>query len=198
MRGRKALLRWLILLAVLAALAWWFRPYLENIVRFVRLLREPMPAVLPVPVEGVPPENLRNTWGAARSEGRTHQGIDIFAPRNTQVLSATHGFVARRGWNRLGGRVITVTGPGGYHHYYAHLEAWDLPDVGDWVEAGQVLGYVGNTGNAAGTPPHLHYGIYEMGGEAINPYPLLTGESRSLPPLPSPPAATSRSAGASR
>ena len=171
----RTLLRWLIVLAILAALAWWFRPYLQNAVRLVRLLREPVPTVLPVPVEGVQPEDLRDTWGAARGEGRKHQGIDIFAPRNTQILSATHGFVSRRGWNRLGGRIITVTGPGGQYHYYAHLEAWDLPDVGDWVEAGQVLGYVGNTGNAAGTPPHLHYGIYPMGGEPINPYPLLTG-----------------------
>jgi len=171
----RTLLRWLILLALLAAAAYWLRPYLKNAVRFVRLLREPMPAVLPVPVEGVQPEDLQDTWGASRSEGRKHQGIDIFAPRNTQVLSATHGIVARRGWNRLGGRIITVTGPAGKHHYYAHLEAWDLPDVGDWVEAGQVLGYVGDTGNAAGTPPHLRYGIYSMSGEAMNPYPLLLG-----------------------
>ena len=172
-------LGWLVFLAILAGLAWLARPYLENALRYVRLLREPMPAVLPVPVEGVPPENLVDTWGASRSEGRTHQGIDIFAPRNTPVLSATHGFVARRGWNRLGGRVINVTGPGGYQHYYAHLEEWDLPDVGDWVEAGQVIGYVGDSGNAAGTPPHLHYGIYPMGGDAINPYPLLSPSAAS-------------------
>lgn len=175
----RALLRWLIYLAVLfaivAALARWLGPYIENAMRFVRLLREPMPAVLPVPVEGVEPEALRDTWGASRSQGRSHEGIDIFAPRNTQVLSSTHGLVARRGWNRLGGRIITVIGPGGHRHYYAHLEAWDLPDEGDWVEAGQVLGYVGNSGNAAGTPPHLHYGIYARSGGAMNPYPLLAG-----------------------
>ncbi|MES1245450.1 MAG: M23 family metallopeptidase [Acidobacteriota bacterium] len=139
----------------------------------MKLLREPPPAALPVPVDGVQPSALVDTWGAARSEGRRHEGIDIFAPRNTQVLSATHGVVVRRGWNRLGGRVISVLGPGGFSHYYAHLEAWDLPDTGDWVEAGQVLGYVGTTGNAAGTPPHLHYGIYKGLGGAINPYPLL-------------------------
>lgn len=170
----RRVLGWLVFLAVLAGLAWWARPYLENLVRFVQLMREPMPAVLPVPVEDVPPGNLVNTWGAARSEGRTHEGIDIFAPRHTPVLAATHGFVARRGWNRLGGRIITVTGPEGYRHYYAHLEEWDLPDVGDWVEAGQVIGYVGSSGNAAGTPPHLHYGIYSLSGDAINPFPLLS------------------------
>jgi murein DD-endopeptidase MepM/ murein hydrolase activator NlpD len=175
----RALLRRLIPLAFLLLLAYWAYPYLRNGFRFVRLLREPLPATLPVPVEGVQPSDLVNTWGAARSAGRKHEGIDIFAPRNTQVLSATRGIVVRRGWNRLGGRVISVLGPGGYSHYYAHLEAWDLPDVGDWVESGQVLGYVGTTGNAAGTPPHLHYGIYKGMGGAINPYPLLAGESSS-------------------
>ena len=173
----RALLRRLIPLAFLLILAYWAYPYLRNGVRVIRLMGEPLPASLPVPVEGVQPSDLVNTWGAARSEGRTHQGIDIFAPRNTQVLSATRGIVVRRGWNRLGGRVLSVLGPGGYSHYYAHLEAWDLPEVGDWVEQGQVLGYVGTTGNAAGTPPHLHYGIYKgIGGYrgAINPYPLLT------------------------
>jgi murein DD-endopeptidase MepM/ murein hydrolase activator NlpD len=170
----RALLRRLIPLALLLLLAYWAYPYLRNARRFIRLLREPMPAMLPVPVENVQPGDLVDTWGAARSAGRGHEGIDIFAPRNTQVLSATHGIVVRRGWNRLGGRIISVLGPGGYSHYYAHLEAWDLSDTGDWVEQGQVLGYVGTTGNAAGTPPHLHYGIYK--GGAINPYPLLKKE----------------------
>lgn len=175
----RALLRRLIPLALLLLLAYWAYPYLRNARRFFRLMREPMPAMLPVPVEGVQPYELVDTWGAARSAGRKHEGIDIFAPRNTQVLSATHGIVVRRGWNRLGGRIISVLGPGGYSHYYAHLEAWDLPDAGDWVEPGQVLGYVGTTGNAAGTPPHLHYGIYKGAGGAINPYPLLSAETSS-------------------
>ncbi len=166
-------LRLLLVFLLLAALTGWLWPLLKNGLRFVRLMREPMPAVLPVPVEGVQPEDLTDTWGAARSHGRSHEGIDIFAPRNTQVLAATHGIVTRRGWNNLGGRVISVMGPGGVSHYYAHLEEWDLPDAGDWVEAGQVLGYVGDSGNAKGTPTHLHYGLYERPGGAINPYPLL-------------------------
>ena len=74
--------------------------------------------------------------------------------------------------NRLGGQVVWVLGPGGQRHYYAHLDRYaDIVD-GQRVRPGSVLGYVGNTGNAAGTPPHLHYGIYEA-GDAINPYPLL-------------------------
>jgi murein DD-endopeptidase MepM/ murein hydrolase activator NlpD len=172
----RRLLRRLAGLVVLAILLWLAWPYLRQAVRVAKLFREPAPAVLPVPVEGVDRSELVNTWGAARSEGRTHEGIDIFAPRNTQILSATHGIVIRRGWNRLGGRTISVLGPGGLYHYYAHLEEYDAPDVGDWVEAGEVLGYVGNSGNAAGTPPHLHYGIYGWNGQATNPYPRLAGE----------------------
>ena len=166
-------LRWLATLVVLALLARLLYPYARQAVRVAGLLREPAPAALPVPVEGVEPSQLANTGGAARSEGRTHEGIDIFAPRHTQVLSATRGIVVRRGWNRLGGRTISVLGPGGQYHYYAHLEEYDDPDLGDWVEEGTVLGYVGDSGNAQGTPPHLHYGIYEGGG-AVNPYPRLT------------------------
>lgn len=157
------------LLFVLLVLAY---PYLKNITRFVRLLREPPPTSLPVPVEDVARSRLTDTWGAARSGGRTHEGIDIFAPRGTAVLSTSRGIVVNKGWNRLGGRTVTVLGPGGWHHYYAHLEDWAEPARGDWVEPGTVLGYVGDSGNAQGTSPHLHYGIYETGG-ARNPYPLL-------------------------
>lgn len=175
----RRVLRWLAALVVLAVLGRLLYPFARQAVRVVGLLREPAPAVLPVPVEEVEPAELANTWGAARSEGRTHEGIDIFAPRHTQVLATTRGIVVRRGWNRLGGRTISILGPGGESHYYAHLEGYDDPDLGDWVEAGDVIGYVGDSGNAQDTPPHLHYGIYE-GGDAINPYPRLTA------PLPSP------------
>lgn len=170
-------MRWLgrlVLLALLAALLVWAWPHLRHTLDLVRLMREPAPQVLPVPVEGVTPRRLVDTWGASRSGGRAHQGIDIFAPRGTPVLSATRGIIVNKGWNQLGGRTVMVLGPGGQRHYYAHLDEWDAPEIGDWVAPGTVLGYVGNTGNAAGTPPHLHYGIYEMEG-ARNPYPLLTG-----------------------
>ena len=74
-----------------------------------------------------------------------------------------------------GGQVVTVTGPGGYRLYYAHLEDFGLQEVGDWVEPGEVIGYVGNSGNAAISSTHLHYGIYEPSGKAINPYTFLKG-----------------------
>jgi murein DD-endopeptidase MepM/ murein hydrolase activator NlpD len=167
------LLRGLLALALLALLAHFLTPWLRQAVRVVRLAHEPAPAVLPVPVQGVARRALRDTWGGARNGGRRHEGIDIFARRGTPVLSATHGVVLYRGTNRLGGNTVTVLGPGGQRHYYAHLDAYAVPDSGDWVEAGDVLGYVGTTGNARGTPPHLHYGIYAPGQGAVNPYPLL-------------------------
>jgi peptidoglycan LD-endopeptidase LytH len=80
--------------------------------------------------------------------------------------------VVRKGTNTLGGLVISVIGPGGQVHYYAHLERYGDFKALDWVKQGDIIGYVGNTGNAATTPPHLHYGIYTASG-AIDPYPLL-------------------------
>lgn len=137
----------------------------------VSLLQQEPPAEnsLPNPVPG---QGLTDTWGAARSQGRTHEGIDIFAPRGTPIQSTTQGIVSKVGNNNLGGRVVVVVGPGGAGHYYAHLE--DYADIApnDWVEAGDVIGYVGDSGNAKGTPPHLHYGIY-INGSAVNPYPLI-------------------------
>jgi len=160
-------------LAVLIVAGWLLRPAFRQLPRVVRLVREPAPLALPIPVEGVTPGELTDTWNAPRGDGRQHKGIDIFAPRETQVLAATRGLVVRRGWNSLGGRRVAILGPGGQYHYYAHLEEYGDPKLWDWVEAGEVIGYVGDSGNAQGTPTHLHYGIYEITG-AVNPYPRLT------------------------
>ena len=99
--------------------------------------------------------------------------MDIFAARGTAVLSTTRGIVTRVAERGLGGRQVWVLGPGGEAHYYAHLDDW-APGLRErqLVQAGEVLGYVGNTGNARGTPPHLHYGIYGPGG-ATDPLPRL-------------------------
>lgn len=169
----RALVFWIIV----AALGWWAWPWLQpridHAIFAVRLSTRPAPAQVAVPVEGVSRRNLVDTWGAARSEGRTHEGIDIFARRGTPVTAATEGLVARIGENRLGGTVVWVYGPGRQRHYYAHLDRVAAAlEVGQRVAVGDVLGYVGNSGNARGTPPHLHYGIYTLGG-AINPFPLL-------------------------
>jgi murein DD-endopeptidase MepM/ murein hydrolase activator NlpD len=140
---------------------------------YLHLMQTPLPTQLPVPVEGVKPRQISDTWGAARSEGRTHQGTDIFAKRGTPVLSTTEGMILSTGVNNLGGNVVWVLGPAMSRHYYAHLERYGDYQANDWVQAGDVIGYVGNSGNARTTPPHLHYGIYLNGEGAVNPYPYL-------------------------
>jgi murein DD-endopeptidase MepM/ murein hydrolase activator NlpD len=160
-----------IALALIAAEA-LLRPWLDSAVHMARLAALPAPTALPVPVAGVTPAQLADTWGGARGAGRRHEGIDIFARRGTPVVSSTEGVVLRVGTNRLGGQVVWVLGPGGQRHYYAHLDRYGDVHAGRRVAPGSVLGYVGNTGNARTTPPHLHYGIY-AGGGALNPYPLL-------------------------
>jgi murein DD-endopeptidase MepM/ murein hydrolase activator NlpD len=143
----------------------------------------PAPEFLPIPVAGVRPAMLADTFGAPRPGGRRHQGIDIFAKRGTPVVAPIGGVVLRTGQNRLGGNVVWLLGPGQQVHYLAHLDRFGVFDAGDVVRAGDVLGYVGNTGNAKGTPPHLHYGIYARPGGAVNPFPMLrtrpTSASRS-------------------
>ncbi|UVW27156.1 M23 family metallopeptidase [Massilia sp. H6] len=162
-----------LLLAVLLIAAWGLAgPWLRHALYAMRLSAMPAPTVLAVPVEGVAPGRLRDTWHAARGNGRRHEGIDIFARRGTAVRAATEGIVLRTGESRLGGKVVWMMGPGGQRHYYAHLDGYADVAPGMRVEQGRVLGYVGNTGNAAGTPPHLHYGVYGAGG-ALNPFPLL-------------------------
>ncbi len=129
-----------------------------------------LPRHLPMPVQGVRPEALKNTWGDARSNGRQHAGIDIKAPLGTLVLSTTAGVVVRRSEHGGGGKAIWVHGPGGSRHYYAHLRRF-LVQVGDRVQAGSAIGEVGQTGNA--TMPHLHYGVQPDGEHWANPYPYL-------------------------
>ena len=135
------------------------------------LLQQALPIENSLP-SPLPEQRLTDTWGAARSQGRSHEGIDIFAARGTPVQATTQGIVSKVGENTLGGRVVVVVGPGGAGHYYAHLE--DYADIApnDWVNAGDIIGYVGDSGNAKGTPTHVHYGIY-INGSAVNPYPLL-------------------------
>jgi len=135
-----------------------------------------MPSSLPIPVDRVQARELKDTWGASRSSGRLHEGIDILAPRGTKVRSATPGLIADLRNNNLGGKVVWILGPGGAWHYYAHLDGHKRGlKVGDYVKKGDVIGYVGNTGNARHTAPHLHYGLYlnGKGRGVVNPYPYL-------------------------
>lgn len=141
--------------------------------RLVKLQTSEPDRSIRMPVAGVPTSRVANTWQASRSGDRKHEGQDIFARRDTPVVSATDGIVIRTGENRLGGNVVVVFGPGGRRYYYAHLSRHaEALNVGDEVLRGTVIGYVGDTGNARGSPPHLHFGIYTATG-AINPLPLL-------------------------
>jgi peptidoglycan LD-endopeptidase LytH len=137
---------------------------------------------LAMPVQDVERAQIANTWQAPRDGGRRHEGQDIFAPRGTPVFSATEGYVAHIGDNSLGGQTVSVIGAGGRTYYYAHLDSY-APQLaeGDYVTTQTLLGYVGTTGNAAGTPPHLHFGVYAPGG-ATNPLPLLKDRAKPKPP----------------
>lgn len=137
---------------------------------------------LTMPVQDVEKAAITNTWHAPRDGARLHEGQDIFAPRGTPIFSATEGYVARIGENSLGGQTVSVVGAGGRVYYYAHLEAY-APQLkeGDFVTTKTLLGYVGTTGNAAGTPPHLHFGMYGPGG-ATNPLPLLSDRAKAPKP----------------
>ena len=137
----------------------------------LRAKEPPVAQSLPNPVKG---KRFDDTWGAARSQGRRHEGVDIFAKKNTPIRSTTPGIVTKIGRNRLGGKVIGIQGPGAWH-YYAHLNKFASIRLYERVKEGQVIGYVGKTGNAKTTPAHLHYGVYLARG-AINPYPLINQE----------------------
>lgn len=175
MVGLTRLLAWTLALAllVLGGRWLWRSPLMELPRTYVELTGLPAPTALPVPAEGVRSAAIADTFGAARGRDRTHQGVDIFAPRGTPVRSSTRGIVVSVREGGLGGRVVWVLGPGGERHYYAHLEDWaPALERQQVVQAGALLGFVGDSGNARGTPTHLHYGIYGAGG-AHDPLPLL-------------------------
>jgi murein DD-endopeptidase MepM/ murein hydrolase activator NlpD len=142
-------------------------------VRVARLYTQDPPPKIVMPLQ-VPKEQIANTWQAPRGGNRRHEGQDIFAPRGTPTYSATRGYIYNIGQNGLGGQTVSVVGAGGRVYYYAHFDSYAAGiSEGDYVTSQTVLGYVGTTGNAQGTPPHLHFGVYTSTG-AINPLPLLT------------------------
>jgi murein DD-endopeptidase MepM/ murein hydrolase activator NlpD len=153
------------------------QPFVERAWFLYTLAREEPAAALPNPLASRRALRFVDSWGNARSGGRRHQGIDIFAPKDTPVLSTTSGLVTRVGTNTLGGQVVWILGPGLERHYYAHLNRYGVFRAGDRVEAGEVIGYAGSTGNARGGPVHLHYGIYRS-GTSHNPYPRLAAGAR--------------------
>ncbi len=130
------------------------------------------------PVDG--PHSFTDTWGDPRSGGRTHQGQDIFAARGTPCVACYNGTISRTYWNQgLGGTGIWLDADNGVSYYYCHLDgiAGGI-SAGVRVTAGQVIGYVGDSGNALGGPCHLHFQAHPGGGSPVNPYGILVSSDR--------------------
>jgi murein DD-endopeptidase MepM/ murein hydrolase activator NlpD len=150
--------------------------------RVARFYTQTADETILVPVRGVGSQTVSNTWHAPRPGGRRHEGQDIFARRGTPVVAAADGVVVRLGGGALGGNAVFVAGRGRRTYYYAHLDRYAGVAVGQIVRQGDVLGYVGNTGNAWNTPPHLHFGVYTATGP-IDPLPLMAGAPTREPEL---------------
>ncbi len=108
-----------------------------------------------------------DSWGAPRSGGRRHEGVDMLAPMGTPIYAVVSGAVTFR-QNRLGGNAVSLAGDNGNRYYYAHLSRYE--GVSRRVNQGDVIGYNGDTGNATGVP-HLHFEVHPGGGLAVNPTP---------------------------
>jgi murein DD-endopeptidase MepM/ murein hydrolase activator NlpD len=143
------------------------------------------PSGLALPVVGVKPDELTDTFDAARAAGRRHDAIDIMAAEGTPVIAAADGKIEKLFNSARGGMTIYERSPDQkWEYYYAHLSAY-APGIaeGQQVKRGQVIARVGHTGDASAAGPHLHFAINTMGptdrwwnGTPINPYPLLAGK----------------------
>ncbi|HLL82014.1 MAG TPA: M23 family metallopeptidase [Longimicrobium sp.] len=145
-------------------------------------LRPAATARLVIPVAGVRERDLKDSYGAGRSGGRQHKGVDIFAPDGTPVLAAAGGVIVKLTTTALGGiSLYHRDADGRTIYYYAHLQRYRTGlKEGDLVRAGDVIAYVGHTGNAPAGNPHLHFAVYTVPdpnrwwrGRDLNPYPLL-------------------------
>jgi murein DD-endopeptidase MepM/ murein hydrolase activator NlpD len=144
--------------------------------------RTDLPTGLLIPVQGKTAAGLTDTFADSRMEGRSHEAIDIMATAGTPVLAVSDGHIEKLFTSEKGGLTIYQFEPTGrYAYYYAHLQRYaDGLREKQTIRRGQVIGYVGATGNADPAAPHLHFAIFLLGperqwwaGTAINPYPLL-------------------------
>ena len=138
---------------------------------------------LELPLQGLKRSELRDTFRETRDGTRQHEALDILAPRDTPVLAVDDGMVAKLFLSKPGGNTIYQFDPTStYAYYYAHLERYAAGlKNGDRVTRGQVIGYVGTSGNAPPNAPHLHFAIFKLTdakrwwkGAAIDPYPILS------------------------
>jgi murein DD-endopeptidase MepM/ murein hydrolase activator NlpD len=161
------------------------------------IIADPLHGGRVFPVDGA--FNFSDSWNAYRAHGgdqtNNHHATDIMARRATPVVAIESGKIEKIGWNHLGGWRLWIAGASGTRYYYAHLRAY-APGLrrGSTVVAGQYIGRVGNTGNAAGGPTHLHFEVHLEGDITVNPYPLLCLLAGAPVPLippsePKPPAA---------
>ncbi len=144
----------------------------------------PSPGMLMIPVEGIMTNQLTDTFDDARAAGRRHDAIDIMAPKGTRVLAAADGKVVKLFTSARGGLTVYEFDPTAtYTYYYAHLDSY-APALAEGMQLkrGDLIGFVGSTGDASPAAPHLHFEITLLGadknwwhGTAINPYPVLTG-----------------------
>lgn len=132
----------------------------------------PPPGGLPLQACPAPGSSFTDDFGAPRSGGRTHQGIDMLAPFGTPIRAAQSGRF-QQDYNGLGGISAFVNAGNGDYTYYAHMQGYAGVGNGATVPAGTVIGYVGNTGDASGGPPHLHFEYHPGGGAAVDPYSYL-------------------------
>jgi hypothetical protein len=123
-------------------------------------------------------------WGADRDGGkRRHEGIDIFAPKLTPAIAAADGYISGVREGGIGGKTVWLrTNDRNIYLYYAHLDK-QLVQEGQAVKKGDVIGLVGNTGNAKYTPSHLHFGVYTFNGP-VNPFPFVNRLVKTAPPVP--------------
>ncbi|MBP8080650.1 MAG: M23 family metallopeptidase [Arenimonas sp.] len=150
--------------------------------------RDPIEAGLLIPIPGVSASQLIDTYTQSRSGGHSHDAIDIMAPRGTPVIAVADGTVAKLFTSKPGGlTVYQFDSQEKVAYYYAHLDSY-APGLiaGRQLKRGELVGYVGSTGNASPDAPHLHFAVFLLGpkkywwrGTAINPFPLLGGHKGS-------------------
>ena len=130
---------------------------------FVLTLVYLMPSNPMIPVDGATPSdwNADSFWQSNWGPSGVHKGIDIFAQKGTGVHAASSGLVIYSGNLSLGGNAVTILGAGWHVHYYAHMDTVTARFL-DVADRGEQIGTVGNTGNAAGKPPHLHYSVMNL------------------------------------